>query len=59
MPRSQRLWFVERLKRQNEFEQNEIKKIQDKNKIKGRRIYSPEWAVRLEARDEGVGLERD
>jgi len=37
MPRSQRLWFVERLKQQNEFEQNEIKKIQDKNKIKGRR----------------------
>ncbi|MBQ6908867.1 MAG: hypothetical protein IJP88_06850 [Synergistaceae bacterium] len=43
MPRSQRLWFVERLKQQNEFEQSEIKKAQDRNKIKSksRRIYSP------------------
>ena len=37
MPRSERLWFIDRLKQQNEFELNEIKKAQDKSKIKARR----------------------
>ena len=33
MPRSERIWFIERLKTQNEYEQNEIKKAQSKNKL--------------------------
>ena len=41
MPRSDRIWFVERLKTQNEYESNAIKKA--------RRIYGHgHMAVRLD-----------